>query len=484
MTTTPKSEGAALGGALQENILTVLVFDDKNCKIVRAALGSERTFESSVFREIALHAIAFIDQYGEAIKDHLPDHLEDILKGEDQRKAKSYQRLLENLDANRDSVNAVYVIDQLQAFVRQQNLKAGLVAAVEAFEDGKPDQAEVEMQKALSAQVVTFQPGFNMSNAQSIAQLMTDLEEPGFHLNIPEFDRRGIIPRRKELMVFMAPRGRGKSWFCTHAAKMALLQRWSVLVVTLEMSEKRYAVRFLQSFFSISRRDGEQRVARLVSDHDGRLADIVYEQITDSMSLTDERAQAMIESRVRREFRRRRPLMIKQFPTQSLTMPMLRAYLDGLERFEGWVPDCLIVDYPDLMKHDAKNKRIEIGLINEEIRGLCVERNMAGIVPTQGNRASETATTVTQDMAAEDISKIATADSVITYSQTRAERKLGLARLLADKVRNEEDKVSALITQAYGLGQFCLDSIGLEDDYWDIIGGTEDDDRGIRRGDD
>lgn len=460
--------GERLSGALQENILTVLCFDKQNCQVVRAAIGDHRTFESSVFREVARHAIDFVDQYHEPIGDHLPDHLEEILKGPDERKAKTYERLLLNLGASRETVNSAYVVDSLQKFVRQQNLKAALVAATEAMEDGRVDLAEVELQRGLSSQAVTFAPGFNMSSADQVARLLEDVDEPGFHLLIPEFDRRGIFPRRKELLMFIAPRGKGKSWFATHCAKAALLQRWSVLIVSLEMSEKRYAVRVLQSFFSVSQRDAETRVSRLVAGRDGRLEDIV-EEVMQTHALAEESTRSDLSRRVKREFRRRKPLMLKQFPTGKLTLPQLEAYLDGLERFEGWTPDCLIVDYPDLMAHDAKNKRIELGMLVEGIRGIAVSRNMAVVVPSQGNRASETATTVTQDQAAEDISKVATADVVITYSQTRMERKLGLARLLADKVRNGEDKVSVLVSQAYAVGQFCLDSIRLDDDYWDIV---------------
>lgn len=471
---TEDKAGERLSGALQENVLTVLCFDKLNSPLVRAAVGDYRTFESTVFREVAKHAIDFIDLYKKPIGDHLPDYLEDILKGSDERKAKTYERLLINLGESRETVNAAYVVDSLQKFVRQQNLKASLVAATEAMEDGRIDLCEVEMQRGLSSQVVTFSPGFNMSNADSVQALLEDSEEPGFHLMIPEFDKRGIFPRRKELLMFIAPRGKGKSWFATHCAKAALLQRWSVLVVTLEMSEKRYAVRVLQSFFSVSQREASVRVSRFITDSDGQLTDLVYEML-DSPSLTDEDTRVNLGRRVKREFRRRKPLMVKQFPTGGLDLMQLEAYLDGLERFEGWTPDLLIVDYPDLMKHDAKNKRIELGQLIEGIRGICVRRNIAGVVPSQGNRASETATTVTQDQAAEDISKVATADVVITYSQTRAERKLGLARLLADKVRNGEDKVSVLISQAYAVGQFCLDSVRLNDDYWDIVDADDDD---------
>ena len=83
-----------LNGALQQNILTLLCFDDKNCKIVRQAL-SPKLFESAPYREIAGHAIDFIDQYGVAIKEHLPDSMELILEGDDARKAAAYKKIVD-----------------------------------------------------------------------------------------------------------------------------------------------------------------------------------------------------------------------------------------------------------------------------------------------------------------------------------------------------------------------------------------------------
>lgn len=453
-----------LSGALQENILCLLCFDGPNAKLARAAL-TPQLFESAVYREIAGIAIDFLDQYQEPVGEHLPDHLEHILNGEDKRKASSYKRLIEELFLAKDSVNGEYVLSQLHKFVRQQNMKSSVLRAVEALNDGRIDDAEIELQKGLNQQVSVFDAGLDLSDpAQTDGLMSSELEEEGFNLGIKELDRVGIIPRRKEQMLLIAPRKRGKSWWCTHVAKWALLQRWSVVVITLEMSEKRYAVRFLQSFFSISRRDANVKVTRLKLDREGELQDIVQEQI-ERMTLADEGVRAKLASKVKRDFRRRPPLVIKQFPTHSLTIEELEAWLDGLERYKKITPDCIIVDYPDLMKHDIKNKRLEIGQISERIRGIAVKRNCASVIVTQGNRDSEGAMTVTSDMAAEDISKVATADVVITYSQTPAEKKLNMARLLVAAARNDTDGFSVLITQAYAIGQFCLDSVLMKNDY-------------------
>lgn len=456
-----------LSGALQENLLTMLCFDDAHCRIIRGAL-TPQLFESSVFREVAGHAIDFIDQYGEAIKDHLPDHLEDILKGDDGRKAKSYQMLLDNLYLSKDAVNATYVVSQLHKFVRQQNLKASVIKAVEALEDGRVDDAEIELQKGMKSQAVAFNAGLDLSSPEAVGAIFDHPEEEGFELGIPEFDRAGIYPRRKELFALLAPRKRGKSWFITHCAKQALVQRWSVLIVTLELLEGPYGARMLQSFFSISRRDGEQRITKLVRDRDGQLEGVLRERI-DRMSMQDPEARAKLVSRAKREFKRRKTFKIKGFPMHSLTMSELEAYLDGLERFEGFTPDLICVDYPRLMKHDAKNLRIELGQTFGALRGLAQKRNAAMVIVHQTNRASESASHVTADMAEEDISIVAAVDVALTYSQTKAEKKLGLARLAAEIVRNAESHITALVTQAYGVGQFCLDSMRVGSEYWDVM---------------
>lgn len=461
------ADAERLDGALQENLLTLLCFDDKNCKIVRAAL-TPQLFESSVYRELAGHAIDFIDQFGETIKEHLPDQIEHILEGDDQRKAKSYRRTLENLFTSKDSINSEYVITQLHKFVRQQNLKASLVAAVECMNDGRIDQAEIEMQKGLNTQSVAFEAGLSLSSAEDISGILDEPEEEGFNLGIPELDDAGIIPRRKQLFMLMAARGRGKSWFLTHCAKQALLQRWSVVIITLEMSERSYAGRFLQSFFSIGKRERQTIVTRFSKTKDGSLEDLLTEKI-ERPSMKDDDIREYLVKRATREFGRRRPFRVKAFPTGQLTLSQFEAYLDGLARYENFTPDAILVDYPDLFAMDAKNLRTEIGAVVAGIRGIGVKRNAAVVAVTQGNRSSETATTVTGDMAAEDISKLAHADVFLTYSQTKAEYALGLARIFVEKTRNEMGKFTALITQAYGIGQFCLDSVRLASEYWEMM---------------
>jgi hypothetical protein len=463
------TDDSRMSGALQQNVLLLLCFSDEHCKLIRSNV-TPQLFESAPYREVAGVAIDFIDQYGEAIKEHLPDQLEHILTDEDEpRKAESYKRLLDDLFSAKDEVNGEYVVSQLHRFVRAQRMKDAVIKSAELLKDGKVDELEVLWQAALKAQMTTFEGGLDLSNADDVASLVEgDLEEPGFELGIPEFDRRGFMPRRKELFLFIAPRGAGKSWFATYCAKQAIKRRWSPLIVSLEMSERRYGARFLQAFFAISKREALVRLGRFKTGRDGSLEDILYEQV-EHLTMVDADLKTKIVSKAKRTFRKRAPFRIKSFPTGSLTIEQLEAYLDGLERYHNFIPDALIIDYPDLMAHDIKNKRLELGRLNERIRGICVARNLAGIILSQPNAEGEASGTVRLRHAAEDISKGATVDYACTYSQTDAEAKLGLARLLADKNRNDEDGYSVLITQSYQTGQFCLDSVLLETDYWELL---------------
>lgn len=455
-----------LSGALQENVLVLLCWDDQFCKLVRSSI-SPNLFESAVYREVASQACDFIDQFGEAVKEHLPDVLEHILNGSDQRKAGSYKRVLDNIFMAKDSINREYVVSKLNEFVRQQTLKSAIVRAVEQVEDGNIDQAEVEIQKGLQAQISTFEMGLVFSDTNHSLKFFNQTTT-GIQIGIKELDSRDVCPRPGEMFMFIAPAKRGKSWGLTHVGKFSLLQRKKVLHITLEMSEDRVMQRYVQSFFAISKREARIKIPRFEYDQLGRLIDIDIEEVV-RPTLQDDGIRQKLVSKINREFRRRPPLVVKQFPTGALTISQLNAYLDGLERFHKFIPDVIVLDYPDLMRLDSANLRVDTGTIYKNLRGIGVERHMAMVVASQGNRESSQAEIVTDAMVAEDFSKIATADNVITYNQTQQERALGLARLFVSNGRNDEDKFTTLISQSYATGQFCLDSTLMLSDYWDKV---------------
>src|SRR5690606_2236990 len=155
------------------------------------------------------------------------------------------------------------------------------------------------------------------------------------------------------------------------------------------------------------------------------------------------------------------------------------AYLDNLEITEGFVPDLLVVDYPDLMKlpqTGGGQYRHGLAEVYKNLRGVAVARNIALACPTQSNRAGAGANTAGRTNVSEAYSKIADADAVVTYSQTEMEKKLNLARLKVVAGRNDEDNLTVVLSQNYGMGQYLVDSVLMDHDYFDLIGAEDVDD--------
>ena len=454
-----------LSGSLQENLLCLVCFSDTGFQAVRDSVAPE-LFTSQVYRDILERIYDFIDRFKKPPKEHLADLLEDVLQ-KDTPQSQLYEQVIVAAHGLKDNLNEEYTLTQLDTFVRQQRLKIGVVQATQFISEGDLDQAETVLEDALRNHLQLFRPGLTLRDV--LQEMKKGVESNDvINMGIPELDKRRLGPARKELFVFIGPPKRGKSWMLGHITKRALMQRLKVSVVTLEMSEKLWGSRLLQSLFAITKREGEVLYSKMERDKLGRLIGLDRVKLKKVLAFSDDKTFKRIAEKLD-SFEGRLEVFIREFPTRAIGIHGLRAYLGSLERTQQFLPDILVLDYADLLKVDTKNYRIEIGAMYQELRGIAVERNMMVATASQANREGAGARMVLDTHTAEDFSKIGTADCAITYSQTQAERQLGLARLFVSNARTDEDKFTILITQTYATGQFCLDSIRMHDSYWDQI---------------
>lgn len=455
-----------LSGAMQENLLTLLCFSEASFQLVRNSVEPE-LFTSQVYRDILERVYDYIDRFKRPPKEHVADLLEDVLK-QDNPQAELYKQILRSADETKDNINDEYVLSQLEGFIQQQRMKVGIVQASQLVAEGDLEQAKTILEQALRSSLQLFRPGLTLRDV--LKELRSGDDRHAVSVGIEELDKRRLGPARKELHLFIGPPGRGKSWWLGHITKRALMQRLRVAVVTLEMSEKSWGIRLLQSLFAVTRREGEVIYSKMKRDSLGRLSglDQIRLRKGKTLSFSDDSTIKKVTTKLN-NFEGRLELFIREFPTRSLTIHGLRAYLDAMERMQHFLPDVLILDYADLMRVDPRNYRLELSTLYQDLRGLAVERNMMLVTASQANREGAAARLVLDTHTAEDFSKIGTTDCAITYSQTPAERQLGLARLFVSKGRADEDRFTVLITQAYVTGQFCLDSIRMVDSYWNTI---------------
>ena len=457
-----------LSGALQENILTLLCFDKDACPVVIAAVEPE-LFESAVYRNVADAAITYYRKYKKAAAEHLPDLLEEHLSGK-KASAKLYADLLNDLYSLKDDINSKYVLDQLQAFVRQQSIRRSIILAADEMQQGRLDKAEHILLEGVKKRITVFEPGLTVGSAIE----STSLYDPTLDLiqtGLPALDRDGICPAPGELYTVLGLANRGKTWWLQSIGKFAALQRKKVLHVTLEMSEEKTARRYVQSFFAMTRRPEKFKVPQIQVDKSGRFTGLRFKNERKRPSLMDRGARKKLTNRSKTFGKKFQRILVKQFPTGQLTIDGLYAYIEMLELEEGFSPDIIILDYADLMKIDSANMRLDTSQIYKDLRGLAVDRRVAVVTASQSNRAGEDSKILTMKNFAEDYSKAGTSDNIVSYNQTKEEKDLGLARLFVVKARDERSGQTVLITQSYASGQFALDSVrlGSAKDYWNEV---------------
>lgn len=454
-----------LSGVLQENLLTLLCFSETAAQQIRGAVEPE-LFSSVIYRQAIDRVYAYLDQFQKPPSAHFRDLLDDLL-AKNNADSEQYEILVRNVYELADHINEKYVMSQLSSFVRTQQLKIGLIKASESLQEGDSDTAENLLEAALKSRLQLFSPGMTLTDG--FVKSLTHARQDYVKVGITELDNAMFGPARGELHLFIGPAKRGKSWWLIHLAKRSLLQRLRVLYVTLEISEQLLAQRLVQAFFSVQRKNSKVSVSRFVKDDLGRFIGIKQEELTKVLSLSEAGDVKTVKRKIGALLQKDN-VMVKSFPTGTLTISALKAYLDSLERVAKFTPDVICLDYPALMKVDPKNLRAELGAISVGLRGLAVERNLAMCVVGQSNRQGAGSTTVKDTHASEDFSQVFTADNVITYSQTVPEKQLNLARLFASNTRvGDDDRFTVLISQSYRTGQFCLDSAMMRDTYWSHV---------------
>lgn len=213
---------------------------------------------------------------------------------------------------------------------------------------------------------------------------------------------------RGELACVIAPPGTGKTLSLINFGQGAVMAGYNVAHYSFEMNEERVNQRYDMRF--------TEKTWGYINENQSK--------VITSLSLLAKH--------------RKGDLVVKSFPTRSCTVAMIKSHLTKLRIAKGFVPDLVILDYPDIMKpsRDYSEKRTELELLYEEIRGMAQEFNCAIWVASQTNRGALSKKVVTIADLAESFGKAAVCDAMIALSQTKQEKRDGEVRYYIAKHRN------------------------------------------------
>lgn len=341
-----------------------------------------------------------------------------------------YQGVLEMLERESDPREAAHIKTVMMDWAKNQAYGLLFSVGVDAYHGG---DYETIVQLVERAQRITEDMGHGLTFFDSL-DIIFDKETTehfgtGFldldqHINA---DMGGVGPGRKEILVWVAPTGVGKTTILCNNAVQGMMDHKKVLYITCETSAKKIA----------------HRVAGIISN-------VPIEKRIEQRH----RVEKMLEL-FRQSFDGE--LKIYEYPPNEITVDHIYDRLKKLNRMEGWQPDIILVDYLELMmsRRNATNDNEYLRQKNvaTELRGLAINENVCVFSATQTNRSGAvndgSSKNIGLDKVAESFGKLMPLDYVISINQTEDERMDNRARLYIEKNRNGPKSKMVPITINY-----------------------------------
>ncbi len=397
----------------QEKILAMLWRDSTFYALYQDVIKPQY-FEMDIHMDLSRIVLNFYEKY------ETPPSLEAVLEEirvlcstskVKKEKFKDYLGTVENLvEMNLSDIE--YVRDKVVTFGQKQALTEAILESVD------------DVQKGTNFEKVKHRIDEASQVGQNIGDLGTfyfqSLEE-----RIPSFYSRRDIDKvptgvdlldkamhgglgRGELGIVIAPPGTGKTLSLVNFGAAASMAGYNVAHYSLEMNEEMVSSRY-----------------------DMRFVEKNFQYIKENQS-------KVVEALSRLSKMKRGDLVVKSYPTRTATVSTIKSHLTKLRISKGFVPDLIIIDYPDILRptRDYGEKRHELELLYEEIRALGQEFNAAVWGASQTNRGALAKKVVTIADLAESFGKAAVADFMIALSQTKEEKRNGEVRYYVAKHRN------------------------------------------------
>lgn len=216
--------------------------------------------------------------------------------------------------------------------------------------------------------------------------------------------------RRGEMLTIVGGSGVGKSVELTCIAAENVKRGKRCAYISLELSEDRVAERF-----------------------DSILTGANIQCLYDEKETVFEFLEAMVEDKADRNL-----IVIKHFPGKSADVNTVRAYIQQL-KFNGFVPDIVIVDYIGEMKFDSSIPTHEaMELAVAELRGLADEEQVfmaTAMQPNRGSKEAQKAGRIEEEHLAGSFGMIRPVDGALSLNQNESEKAVQLGRIYVMKQR-------------------------------------------------
>lgn len=464
-------------------------------KIIVAGLVFSQKFHNELgkFRKDLLHDILstktaktvcswifeHIDKYNNPPKSEIID-IRDLRKKaangtDDEDNVELAGKLIDSvIKSFTENENWEHRIDQTFEYIKKRKLE-NIHSKVELLIDaGDYDGAEELITGFNTVQKQAVAGISLLKNSKEVVCILNEEDEEST-IQFPGAIGKLIGPVQKgDLMAFVSPAKRGKSWWLQECAVRAMMNKKVAVYYSLEMSERQMFGRIAQRI-TVSLKKGSQprQVLSPYFDDDG---DIKTKEVLQKEYTTNSLSRKMKQIKL---LAGSGDIHICCFPAYSADVKQLKMHLSQLEKEKGIVPDVIIVDYADILAPGIKQDyRHQIDHTWKMLRALAQERNALVVTASHSSRSTFNKD-MTQEDLSEDIRKVNHVSCMVGLNQKNSDKKLGVMRAVSLAQRhdsfNPDDEVVVLYD--YSTGRPIIDSRWkFETNYAALTAGKERDD--------
>lgn len=311
-----------------------------------------------------------------------------------------------------DTTEIKFLSNDIEKFCRREALYQAIRDSVEDVTDESEDRSGMVLERIQKALSVSIQKDLGISMFDNLGNrlaqyMVSDVYEPTEIKGLDDALGGGFS--RRQLTLFSANSGGGKSLMMANIGANYAKQGKHVLQLALELTEKMIDLRNISILTGVSASDWKSHIL----------------QIEGTMRSHVENGAGSF--------------ILKRIPGGSNALA-IRSYLKLYETEYGRKPDVLIVDYLDLMSPNSgtRNKGIfeQDKEKAEELTEIIYDYDCIGISASQQNRDGIKMTTPDQSIIAGGISKINTVDNYISIYMSPEMRLKGEMLLYYLKTRS------------------------------------------------
>ena len=360
--------------------------------------------------------IGIIKEYYNS-NNSLPNWTEIKTRITDDKTKKSVVEVLVKLKEQDSEYNPKELIKNLEKWIKQRMILKTIDSIIDergngSLVDDKKAYAEFDKINGIS---LIDNLGLEYFDDEVIGELAEKFQEKENYLStgyesLDNFLGGGFFQEGKALYTFGGETNIGKSIVVANLGVNVLKQNKNAVIISLEMSEFRYAKRI-----------------------SGMLTGIDIKTLSDK---TSEVKELVFEFKNKQNDAR---LFIKEFPTKSITVKAIHAYLLKLQRQKNFKPDIIILDYHTLLKPSISqgSKHADMQFITQETRALTYLWSAPILSPLQLNRSgagSNSAPELTTVAGSWDM--LSDVDCHINIYQMDGDRDMNILRYSIKKARD------------------------------------------------